>query len=204
LKSFILNFFKKNRYLILVAAVSLIAGYLTGFLLKSSVSDRYWQHSIESFLQEREKDFIKTCKNQKLLDRLCLDQYSEETIQSLIAKKYTLLIYKKKGDGKPDLVFWNSQELILPDSQLIIPDGNYFTAFQNGQYELVKRSIQTGQNDLIVAGLIPIHKQFYISVSGFKPEFENFPLVESRFRISDHPPGLAVQSSFGQNLFYLE
>jgi signal transduction histidine kinase len=133
-----------------------------------------------------------------------LDQYSEETIQSLIAKKYTLLIYKKKGDGKPDLVFWNSQELILPDSQLIIPDGNYFTAFQNGQYELVKRSIQTGQNDLIVAGLIPIHKQFYISVSGFKPEFENFPLVESRFRISDHPPGLAVQSSFGQNLFYLE
>jgi len=202
LKPFFKNFLRRNSSLIIAATLLLIAGYFTGYLLKSNFSDSYWRNSVQSFLQEREKDFIGITKNPQLLTSLAEGQYGSEQLSSEIEKKYTLLLYKVEN-GKTVLKFWNSQQLLPADSLLKKPDGNYFISFQNGQYEFLKRSLPGDNNSLAVA-LIPVRKQYYISISGFKPEFENFPLVESRFRISFRATDFPVKNSFGETLFYLE
>ena len=193
---------RRNFYLLLAAALLFIAGYFTSFLLKSNFTDDYWRNSIQNFLQEREGDFITLTKNDSLVRSLASQQFSTDQLASLAAKKYTLLLYEREGDVY-SLKFWNSQQVLPPDSLLKLQDGNYFFSFQNGQYEFVKRKL-AGENRRITAiAIIPLRSQYYIAISGFKPEFVNFPAAESRFHITQARTEFSVRSSFGNILFFL-
>ncbi len=203
MKLFLKNFLKRNLYLIIAATLLLVAGYLTRFILKSNFSDNYWKNSVQSFLQKREKDFINATTNQQLINSLANEDYSADQLSHEINKDYSFLLYQTENNTAT-LKFWNSQELLLPDSLLKKKDGNYFYVFPNGQYEFMKRSLSYENNHLIAVALIPIRKQYYITISGLKPEFENFPLIESRFRITQHTTEFPVNNSFGETLFYLE
>ncbi len=203
MKPFFKNFLRRNAYLIIAATVLLVAGYFTGYLLKSNFSDKYWRNAVQGFLQQREKDFLEITRDQPLLNSFASSQYSQEQLSSAIEKKYTFLLYQVENNHAV-LKFWNSQQLLPPDSLLQKQDGHYFFSFQNGQYEFIKRTISNGADRLIAIALIPVHNQYYISNSGLKPEFENFPLVESRFRIVQRITEFPVKNTDGETLFYLE
>ena len=203
MKTFAQNFLRRNLQLLITAILLLIAGYLTSFLLKSNFSDSYWKNSIQDFLQQREKDFSDITKNQKLINDFSGSDYSADEFSSIVDKKFTFLLYQTQNN-KDVLKFWNNQQLLPADSLLKKPDGNYFYSFQNGQYEFVKRSLSGDNNRLTAIALIPVRKQYYIDISSLKPEFENFPSVESRFHITQRATKFAVKSSFGNTLFYLE
>jgi len=203
LKPFLKIFLRKNLYVLLAAVFLLIAGYLTNFILKSNFTDTYWRNSIQNFLQEREKDFIVVTKNDSLVQNLAGQQFGKDELSLLTAKKYTLLLYEKES-GKYTLKFWNSQQVLPPDSLLNLTDGNYFFSFQNGQYEFVKRKLAGVNRRITAVALIPLRSQYYIAISGFKPEFVNFPAAENRFHITQSHTGFPVVSYFGNTLFFLE
>lgn len=189
--------------MLLAALFLFIAGYLTNFILKSNFTDTYWRNSIQNFLQEREKDFIAVTKNDSLVQNLAGQQFSKNELALLTAKKYTLLLYEKESSIRT-LRFWNSQQVLPPDSLLNLPDGNYFFSFQNGQYEFVKRKLAGDNRRITAVALIPLRSQYYIDISGFKPEFVNFPAEENRFHITQSHTGFPVVSHFGNTLFFLE
>ena len=118
MKPFLKNFLRRNFYLLLIAALLLIAGYLTSFILKSNFTDTYWRNSIQDFLQEREKDFITLTKDDSLIRGIASQQSSMDDLARLTAKKYTLLLYEKE-DNVYSLKFWNSQQVLPPDSLLM-------------------------------------------------------------------------------------
>ncbi|HXB44036.1 MAG TPA: hypothetical protein VNV85_08260, partial [Puia sp.] len=193
---------RRNFYLLLIAALLLIAGYLTSFILKSNFTDTYWRNSIQDFLQEREKDFITLTKDDSLIRDIASQQSSMDDLARLTAKKYTLLLYEKE-DNVYSLKFWNTQQVLPPDSLLKMQDGNYFFSFQNGQYEFVKRKLSGGNKRITAIAIIPLRSQYYIAISGFKPEFVNFPAAENRFHITQTRTEFSVRSYFGNILFFL-
>ncbi|MBS1946303.1 MAG: GHKL domain-containing protein [Bacteroidetes bacterium] len=203
MKPFLKVFLRKNLYLLIAAISLLVTGYIARFFLKSNFSDGYWRNSVQNFLQKREKDFLDIAKNQKLLHELATGSYDGNQLKTLADKNYTLLLYKN-DDGIPELKFWNNQQLLLSDSILKKSDGNYFLSLLNGEYECLKRTVLVGTDRIAVIGMLPVRNQYYISITSFKPEFKNYPLMEDRFRITQLVTGFPVQNSFGQTLFYLE
>ena len=57
LKSFFIDIFRRNRYLLLAAFVLFLTGYFLNLYFSSDASVSVLRNSIQSFLQEREQDF---------------------------------------------------------------------------------------------------------------------------------------------------
>ncbi len=179
------------------------ASYCIDFFLGSSTSARLLRNNIQAFLQHREEEFVHLSQDSRLLIRLSNRTYSREELESLVEKKFTFLVYQ--ADSAFTLKFWNNQRALPEDSLLKLPDGNYFCYLRNGQYEFVKRTVNTGgRHYLSAVALIPVRMQYYIAIDNLKPEFVDFPAAEERFRIALTKTIYPVQSRFGQTLFYLD
>src|ERR1700754_5098528 len=88
LKSFFIDIFRRNIYLLLVALVLFLSGYFLNLYFNSDASVAVLRNSIQSFLQEREKDFEGLTKDTTLLNHLSERQYSPKELEKVLEKKY--------------------------------------------------------------------------------------------------------------------
>src|SRR6516162_5660019 len=137
--SFLIIFFRRNIRLLLAAVVLITASYMTNYYLGSNMSIKWLRNSIQSFLQEREKDFDKLAADTNRVKRLNAQQYTKSELDAIVEKKYGILIYENRS-GRNFLEFWSDQQSILPDSMLLYPDGRYFVHLSNGQFEYIKKT----------------------------------------------------------------
>jgi len=143
-------------------------------------------------------------RNELKIRRLSDKNYSLSELEDLMDKQYGILIYERNHPFSERLRFWNDQSSVLPDSMLLKPDGNYFVNLSNGQFEIIKRSLnQMVPYPLTVVALIPLRRQYFISPENLKPTFVGFPGAENRVRISSSPSPFPVRNREGQTLFYL-
>ncbi|MFI5156357.1 MAG: sensor histidine kinase, partial [Chitinophagales bacterium] len=204
LMSFFIVFFRRNFRLLLAAIVLITASYITDYYLGSNASIKYLRNSIQSFLNDRERDFDLIANDSNKVKRLNAQQYTKSELDEIVDKKYGILIYEKR-EGKKLLSFWSDQQSILPDSMLLYPDGRYFVHLSNGQFEFVKKTIPSTYNrPLIINALIPVRWQYFISTPSLKPEIVEFPGAENRVRITTDSSTFPVKSVNGQVLFYLD
>ncbi len=202
MKSFLINLGKRNGYLALAVVLLFSAGYIIDYYVGSSTSAKFIRNDIQSYLQEREIDFVKFSADTSLVNKLFTQQYSNEDLKLMVDKNYSVLLYQ--NDSAHTLKFWNNQRVLPDDSLLQKPDGNYFAFLKNGQYDFVKKTISQNNNKPIVAvALVPVRFQYYITINNLQPEFVNFPEAEGKFAITFSKNDLPVKSYFGNNLFYL-
>jgi hypothetical protein len=164
LKTFLKNIFRRNIYLVLVAAALFLAASLSRMFMDSDTSTRLLHHSIESFLQQRERDFIKTTNNTLFLAKLCNREFSKQQLEELVDKNYALFLYERDAAGNDSLLFWNDQRSIPTAAILNGPDSSSFVRLSNGQYESIKRTLPGADGKTIVAiALIPVRYQYFIT-----------------------------------------
>jgi len=204
LKSFLKSIVQKNAYLAIGVVILFLTAWGVNIYLGSSASVKYFSHSIESFLQKREKDLTSFLQDTSLIFKLSSQDYGQKELDKMVEKKYAVFIYEKEGKYK--LKFWNDQHTsVPPDSLLRDPKNYYFCNLDNGQYEVISRIYDRGKNDrVMVIGLIPIHWQYFIANSNLQPDFVNIPDAESKARIVTLPTQFPVKSISGSPLFYLE
>ncbi|HEV3251408.1 MAG TPA: hypothetical protein VGZ71_10680, partial [Puia sp.] len=202
---FLKNFLRKNIYLILGAIGLLGLGFAINFYLVSDTSTKLLTKNIQSFLQQRETDFIRQTKDSILINKLLQQDYTKSELDEQVEKKYGFSLYNKSARGIYDLKFWSDQRSVAPDSILSWRDGNYFVHLSNGQYEYIKKTKPGGNNtSVLLIALIPIRWQYYISTDKLNPEFVDFPSAENKVRITSESKEFPVKSIFGNTLFYLE
>ncbi len=205
MNSFLKNFLRKNIYLLLGAIGLLGLGFLINFYLVSDTSNQLLTKNIQSFLQQRETDFIRQTKDSTLINKLLLQDYTRSELDEQVEKKYGLSLYKKNPGGIYYLKFWSDQRSVAPDSILNWADGNYFVHLSNGQYEYIKKTIPAeNNNSVLLIALIPIRWQYYISSDQLNPEFVDFPSAENKVRITAETTEFPVKTIFGNTLFYLQ
>jgi len=205
LKSFLINFFRKNVYLMVWVLVVFTAAYIIRLYLAGNTSTKLIRNSIESYLQEREKEISNLYIDSALIQKLIDQQYSKTELDELVEKNYGIFLYARNGINLYSLKFWSDQSSAMPDSLLRRADGNYFVYLSNGQYEYIRRTIAMGPHrSLLFAALIPIRWQYYISPENLQPEFVGSSSAENRVRITALKTEFPVKSSFGNVLFYLQ
>jgi two-component system, NtrC family, nitrogen regulation sensor histidine kinase NtrY len=189
----------KNSYLLLIAACLVIF---------SIIIDRYWSgnasvsavhKNIESYIQDREKDFEFLMADTVLVKKINDYKIDENQLLQLTEKKYFIYHYFVNDIGIQKLIFWNSQAVVPTDEVLQSPDSAGFVKLNNGFY--VWRKINT-PNSVSVA-LIPVKWNYFVTNTYLKNTFATGKEIERKYDIADHPTNTAVQSLTGKKLFYL-
>jgi len=202
--SFLKNFLLRNIYLILTGIFLFIAALAVNNYLSSDATTRTLRNDIETFLQEREKDFEKLAANEFKIRRLSDKNYSLSELVDLMDRQYGILIYERNHPFSERLTFWSDQSSVLPDSILLKPDGNYFVNLSNGQFEVIKKTYpQALPYPLTLLALIPVRWQYFISPENLKPTFVGFPSAESRVHITLSETPFPVKDQNGKILFHL-
>ncbi|HEY4287463.1 MAG TPA: hypothetical protein VGN00_10240, partial [Puia sp.] len=125
MKSFFIDIFRRNIYLLLVAVVLFLSGYFLNLYFNSDASVAVQRNSIQSFLQEREKDFEKLTKDTALVNRLSGRLYTHQELAKVVEKKYGIFLYETDSTGSPVFLrFWNDQRSLPTPGLLNSPDGS--------------------------------------------------------------------------------
>jgi two-component system nitrogen regulation sensor histidine kinase NtrY len=206
MKSFFIDIFRRNIYILLTAFGLFLCGYFFNLYFNSNASVQVLSSSIQSFLQDREKDFGQLTKDTGLLGRLADNQYSKSELEKITDKKYGVFLYKPDSSGNPGMLkFWNDQRSLPTPAILTGPDSSGFIHLSNGQYDYIKKT-ETGSDGrpLEVIALIPIRWQYYISFTNLTPEFVDNSSAEGRVEIVAKPTEFPVMDTHGRALFYLQ
>ncbi len=205
MKKFTLKVLRRNAYFILAAAWLFTIAFIINNYWNNFTSPRYLQNSIEHYIQRQEKDFDEMTARPALLQQLADQSLTEKELQYFVSKEYGLFVYEPDVYGLITLKFWNNQNS-LPTAQMLSgSQENGFVKLPSGQYEFIYRHIDvSSEKKIIVIGLIPIHKQYFIENTSLQKEFVNHPQAEKRIAISDNGKGYPIKSSYGNILFFVE
>jgi signal transduction histidine kinase len=206
LKSFFIDIFRRNRYLLLAATILFLSGYFLNVYYNSDASVRVLRNSIQSFLQQRERDFGRVTGDSALLNSLYTMRYTEQELNKIVEKKYGIFLYEADTAGQPGpLKFWNDQRSLPPPVVLNGPDGYRFLQLSNGQYDCIRKTLADRNGKPIIAiALIPVRWQYFISTSNLTPGFTDRPAAEERLELVVGPTDFPVKNALGNILFYLD
>ena len=206
LKSFFIDIFRRNIYLLLTAGGLFISGYLLNVYFSSDASVSGLRNHIQSLLQSRQRDFGRLTRDTALLSRLARQGYSRQELETFLDKKYGIFLYTLDSIGEPaNLRFWNDQRSEPTSDMLYGPDSSAFIVLSNGQYEFVRHNVTTARGEHMIAiALIPVRWQYYISNSNLTPEFVDIASAEDRVSIVSNPTEFPVKGDGGHVLFYLQ
>ncbi|HEY4337215.1 MAG TPA: hypothetical protein VGM89_14995, partial [Puia sp.] len=87
MKSFFIDIFRRNIYLLLAAFVLFISGYFLNLYFSSEASVAVLRNSIQSFLQQRQQDFTRLTKDTAYLERLAANRYSRADLETVLKKE---------------------------------------------------------------------------------------------------------------------
>ncbi|HWB93305.1 MAG TPA: HAMP domain-containing sensor histidine kinase [Puia sp.] len=205
MKSFFIDIFRRNIYLLLAAFVLFISGYFLNLYFSSDASVGVLRNSIQSFLKGRQQDFTRVTGDTAFLHRLASQRYSGADLERVTDKKYAIFLYTADSAGNPALRFWSDQRSLPTPAILDGPRSTGFVQLSNGQYDYIRQAIPTDTGRALLAvALIPIRWQYYISNPNLKPEFVDHPSAEARVQIVSNPTQFPVRDYRGETLFYLQ
>jgi two-component system nitrogen regulation sensor histidine kinase NtrY len=206
LRSFFIDIFRRNIYLLLTAFALFLSGYFLNLYFSSDASVSVLRNSIQSFLKGRQRDFDRVTRDTGLLYSLADQRYSKEVLEAIAEKKYGIFLYAADSNGNPgQLEFWSDQRSLPTVSLVYGSDGTGLIQLSNGQYDYVRKTVRgPGWRPLIAIALIPVRWQYYISNPNLTPEFVDIPSGEDRVQIVKGPTDFPVRDSRDSTLFYLQ
>ena len=206
MKSFFIDIFRRNIYLLLTAFGLFLGGYFLNLYFNSDAAVAGLRNSVQSFLQEREGDFQQLTQDTALLTRLADRAYSKNELDQMVEKKYGVFLYGQDTSGNGlFLQFWNDQRSLPTRAILTGRDSSGFVQLSNGQYEYIKKTVMASDSRSLVAiALIPIRWQYFITLTNLTPEFADQPAAEGRVQIVSSPTEFPVINMQGNLLFYLQ
>ena len=194
------------RYLLWTALLLFIASFAVDYFNVHTDTFKYLHRSIESYIRIQEQDFDVTVKDTALLRRLSDQTYDEQELEKIIGKNYELFVYETDQYGLIKLGFWSDQAAMPSSAILLDKESNGFAELPVGQFEFLRQEITVeGNRKLLVIGLIPVHRKYFMKISHLKEDFVGQPGSEERAEIvQDAKAGTAVKGANNKILFYLK
>lgn len=191
--------------LLIAAAVIFCLSFLTAWFFQSKPSIEHQQKLLQSYINEQQEDAYPLLKDTSLLRRFVLHQESKEEFESISEKKYGLFIFAETLSDNPDLVFWNSHNLIPPPTNFEQPDGIYFQQLVNGYYVIHKKQLQLEgmSSNLIAYLLIPVLDKYYLESQDLQTRFAHSSEAIGKITIAERQTEFPIRSVDGKILFHV-
>ena len=199
------NFFKKNNYLIIVAAWLLTLAFIINNYWSGSSTPNAVQKEIQRNINKSEKKVAAFYQDSNLINSIAKQKYNEEQLQSLVDKDFFIFFYHISAFNAPVPFFWNTQ-VVEPDlDSLNSSDGVTFEKLLNGWYVVNKKSFQNDDGLLFkVVCLVPVKWNYYIENKYLRNSFIAVNNIENAYDVSLEPTSLSIKKQNGTPLFYLK
>jgi signal transduction histidine kinase len=194
-----------KRSLLIAAALLLCFSFFTAWFFQSKPSISHQQKLLQNYVQEQEQDAYPLLTDTALLRRFVLHRETEAEFLAISQKKYGLFIFAETVGDNPDLVFWNSHDIIPPPTNFNQPDGIIFQQLVNGYFIIHKKRLELAgiSSNLVVYILIPVLDKYYIETPEVKTRFVHNADAIKKVTLADRLTEFPIQSVSGQTLFHL-
>lgn len=194
----------RHGYLLLIAAWLYTISFVFTNYWSYSASPQKVKNSLENYIATQEQSFQSIIEDNVYLHTIVNSRtgFSNSYLQSL---PIGLFAYRVDDAGNPaQEIFWNTSQMAVNKSQLARSDGNYVVKYQNGLFELLKRTVSVNKKKYIIAGLIPLHWQYFIQNHYLRSQFGSFRSIDKLYKLTNNQNAVAVKNSGGTTLFHIE
>lgn len=192
----------KHGYLFLVAAwLYTISFAFTNYWSYNS-SPQNVKNTLERYVATQENSFKEVLKDTAYLNAM-LVKHSRAADEKMQEKSYGLFAYTFNDIGNPIQAFWNTIEMSVSIEDIKRADGDYVVNYQNGIFELLKRTITIKNKTCVVAALVPLHWQYFLENKYLSSKFASVERISSLYKITYDSNQYPIKNSRGQTLFYI-
>jgi signal transduction histidine kinase len=195
-----------KRSLLFFAVGLFLLSFVTVFYFQIQPSVDYQRKRLESYVHEQEKDALQLLKDSSLMRKLVLKNESLDEFKKIEERKYGFFLVAETISDNQNLLFWNNQKILPPETDFNLKDGEFFQHLSNGYYVVIKKTLQLRgmSNNIIAYVLIPVLNQYYLQTDYLLTRFLYDKEAVKKISLSNTPTPFAIHSINNQVLFYIK
>jgi two-component system nitrogen regulation sensor histidine kinase NtrY len=194
----------KHVYLIIIAAWLYTISFIATNYLSYNSSPQKVQKHLQSYIQEKEKRFNELLADSTITNNIDNPQNNSTQKAELANEGFGFFAYMLNDRGNPILNYWNSNKYYIVPEDLRRADGNYFVHYQNGDFELVKKTVAANKQTNVYVAIIPVRWDYFIENKYLNAGFEGFSRLDGQYEISDADNALPIVNSLNQTIFKIQ
>ncbi len=194
------------RHSNLLIAIALLLVLSLGYFAVSNykLSPAGVKRSLEAYVANEEHFFATVASDKATVIAVTVKQ--DSIIDAQLQRAQTgIFAYAVNDLGNPISVYWSTSQMMVNPNDLKLPDSVLTVKYPNGLFELQKKNVLVNGKPYIIAGLIPLHWQYFIENKYLPAQFACVNNIDKLYRLSDNAyEATAIKSSTGKALFYVE
>lgn len=201
-----LNSFIKQQSLLLTAFGLFLISFVSAYYFKVQPSVDYQRKELQKYITKEQREANSILHDSSLMRKLVLKNESLEEFKEVSEKDFGLFLFAETISDNQDLLFWNTQKILPPDSDFILPPGTYFQQLSNGYYIVQKATLKFEgmTNNIVAYVLIPVLNQYYLETDYLVTRFAHSKDANNKISLSELPTPYSILSINKQPLFYVK
>ncbi|MFL9483303.1 sensor histidine kinase [Chitinophagaceae bacterium LWZ2-11] len=193
----------KHGYLIITAAwLYTISFIVTNYWAYYSSPNKV-KRKLENRIASAEKKIGDILGNTAVLDSLIIDKGN--TVKAdLVKENFGLFVYTYNDIDNPILSYWNTNQISIPPEDINKKDSNYYVTYQNGDFEVIRKTLSVNNEKIVGIGVIPIRWDYFIQNKYLTKEFAGYKGLDEQYEITNDKNALPVLNSSGAELFKIK
>ena len=195
--------YRHRRLLLMIAGLLLVS--LVYYAINTyRLSPGGVKKSLESYIKNEEAFFnhISSDKTTILAITIRRNALVDEQLQGA---QTGIFAYAVNDLGNPISTYWSTSQMAVNPADLKGADSAVTVKYPNGVFELLKKKVMVNGRLYIIAGLIPLHWQYFIENKYLPAQFAGNSNIDNLYRLSNNAyESTAVKSATGKPLFYIE
>ncbi len=192
----------KHGYLIIAAAWLYTISFIFSNYWSYYSSPGKVKNNLEQRLHGQENEAALLSKDTALLWQL-VNPY--RTLTTPITEDFGVFIYEQKDTTVPiHLLYWNTNRIYVNVIDLTRKPGSYFVTNQNGDFELIKRTIGIRGVTFSFIAMLPIRWSYFLENKYLQTYFEGYRNLVIQYDISNRSSALPILNGDGKRLFGIE
>ncbi len=193
----------RHRILLLVMAVLCLVSFLYYAANVYRLSPNGVKKNLESYIAGEEAFFNNLTANKNAI--LAITIRRDSVVDNVLQRAQTgIFTYAVNDVGNPIPVYWSTSQMSVNTNDLKSADSVLSVNYPNGLFELLKKKVLVNGQLYIVAGLVPLHWQYFIDNKYLPSQFAGKLHIEKLYLLSDNAyTSTAIKNPGGQTLFHI-
>ncbi len=193
----------KNGYLIIIAAWLYTISFIFTNYWSYHASPEKVKTTLEQSIHQEEHKINQLFADTLLIEQL-LNHSSKESSLSVESDFFGVFIYGNDSSGNAQNIYWSTNKMEVPISQLKMTEEEQFYANSNGSFIIFKKSLKIKGIDYSVYTVLPVYYSYFIQNKYFKSDFAAYPELGEQYELSTDSNSLPIFSSKGTYLFSID
>jgi signal transduction histidine kinase len=201
-----LNILLPKRTLLSLAIGLFLLSFITAYYFQIQPSINYQQKRLERYIQQQEREARDVIADTVLMRKLVLQTESLDQFKTIEEKRFGFFLFAETISDNQNLLFWNSQKVLPPETDFSLKDGTYFQHLTNGYYVVKKVTLHLEgmTNNVVAYVLIPVLNQYYLETDYLMKRFVHDEEAIKKISLSESPTSYPIVSSSKKVLFYIK